>query len=335
MAMEKTARKIIVVAYALLFLAAVALMFVGRYKISANDFLSLLKGEQSKEALAAAHVLFVVRLPRLLGAVLVGSALSVSGAAYQGIFKNPMVSPSLLGVSSGAGFGAALAIVFKLSGTWVQLFAFAFGIAAVSIVYFTSSLVSKGNNKTLTIVLVGVVVSSLFASLISLVKYVGDPLDDLPAITFWLMGSLSSVMMDDVLPSAVPILIGIIGLIVIKWRINIMSLSEEEAISLGLATNKVRFLAIACATLATAGSVSMSGNIGWAGLVIPHIARMFVGNDYKYVIPVSIAGGGLYMLIIDMLSRSMFAAEIPLGILTAVIGTPMFLYIMVKRKKFI
>jgi iron complex transport system permease protein len=267
--------------------------------------------------------------------VLVGSALSVSGAAYQGIFKNPMVSPSLLGVSSGAGFGAALSIVLKLSGTWTQLFAFAFGIAAVSIVYFTSSLVSKGNNKTLTIVLVGVVVSSLFASLISLIKYVGDPLDDLPAITFWLMGSLSSVMMADVWPSAIPILIGIIGLMVIKWRINIMSLSEEEAMSLGLATNKVRFLAIACATLATAGSVSLSGNIGWVGLVIPHIMRMFVGNDYKYVIPASIAGGGLYILIIDMLSRSLFAVEIPLGILTAVIGTPMFLYIMVKRKKFI
>jgi iron complex transport system permease protein len=142
-------------------------------------------------------------------------------------------------------------------------------------------------------------------------------------------------MMADVWPSAIPILIGIIGLMVIKWRINIMSLSEEEAMSLGLATNKVRFLAIACATLATAGSVSLSGNIGWVGLVIPHIMRMFVGNDYKYVIPASIAGGGLYILIIDMLSRSLFAVEIPLGILTAVIGTPMFLYIMVKRKKFI
>jgi iron complex transport system permease protein len=335
MAREKAAGKIILISYLLLFLAAAALIFVGRYRIDANDLLSLLKGKATKDALAAAHVLLVVRLPRLLSAVLVGSALSVSGAAYQGIFKNPMVSPSLLGVSSGAGFGAALSIVLKLSGTWTQLFAFAFGIAAVSIVYFTSSLVSKGNNKTLTIVLVGVVVSSLFASLISLIKYVGDPLDDLPAITFWLMGSLSSVMMADVWPSAIPILIGIIGLMVIKWRINIMSLSEEEAMSLGLATNKVRFLAIACATLATAGSVSLSGNIGWVGLVIPHIMRMFVGNDYKYVIPASIAGGGLYILIIDMLSRSLFAVEIPLGILTAVIGTPMFLYIMVKRKKFI
>ena len=276
---------------------------------------------------------FVVRLPRLMAAVLVGSALAVSGAAYQGIFKNPMVSPSLLGVSSGAGFGAALAIILKLSGTWIQIFAFGFGIAAVSVVYFTSTLVAKGNNKTLTIVLVGVVVSSLFTSLISLLKYVGDPLDDLPAITFWLMGSLSSVMMDDILPAAVPVLIGITGLVIIKWRINIMSLSEEEAMSLGLATNKIRFFAIACATLATAGSVSLSGSIGWVGLVIPHIMRMFVGNDYKYVIPASIAGGGLYMLVIDVLSRSMFAAEIPLGILTAVIGTPMFLYIMVRRKK--
>ncbi len=335
MAREKAAVKTIIVAYVLLFLAAAAMMFVGRYKIELYDLLNLLRGETTKETASAAHILLVVRLPRLIAAMLVGSALAVSGAAYQGIFKNPMVSPSLLGVSSGAGFGAALAIIFRLSGTWIQIFSFAFGIAAVLIVYITSSIVAKGNNKTLTIVLVGVVVSSLFISLISLLKYVGDPQDDLPTITFWLMGSLSSVLMDDIIPAAIPIVIGILGLVVIKWRINIMSLSDEEAMSLGLATNKIRFLAIACATLATAGSVSLSGNIGWVGLVIPHIMRMFVGNDYKYVIPASIAGGGLYLLVIDMLSRSIFAAEIPLGILTAVIGTPMFLYIMVKRKKYI
>jgi iron complex transport system permease protein len=249
------------------------------------------------------------------------------------MFRNPMVSPSLLGVSSGAAFGAALGILLKLSFIGVQGFAFIFGLLVVIIVYVISFLLAKKADMTLTLILTGTVISSLFTSLLSLLKFVADPYDDLPAITFWLMGSLSNVTMNEVKMGSIIIVFGIAVLYSIKWKINILSFGEKEALSLGLDANKMRGIIVFFSTLITAAAVSISGLIGWVGLVIPHLARMLVGPNYKYLFPASVLLGGIYMLAIDDLSRTLFAVEIPLGILTSIIGTPFFIYLLAKGKK--
>ena len=317
----------------LLFSLCISLL-IGRYQIDIKDILSLFNKSAGEDTSALIqNILINIRLPRVLAAVFVGSALAVAGAAYQGIFKNPMVSPSLLGVSSGAGFGAALGIILHLSSAGVQIFSFIFGVFAVFIVYQIGNIVAKNNNKTLALVLLGIAVSTLFSALISLLKYIGDPLNDLPSITFWLMGSLSNIRLHDIILLSIPFSLGTLGLWIIKWRLNIMSFSDEEALTMGLSINKIRLIVISCATLLTASAVSISGMIGWIGLVVPHAVRLWVGNDYKYVIPASIAAGGIYLLFIDGLSRTLTTTEIPLGILTAVIGTPVFVMIMLKKKK--
>jgi iron complex transport system permease protein len=273
-------------------------------------------------------VLFNIRLPRILAALLVGAALSTAGVSFQGIFRNPLVSPDILGVGAGAGFGACLAILLWNNYLLIQLTAFSFGLLAM---FFAISMgkVSNGTG-TLVFVLSGIVVSSIFTALTSLVKYVADPYDQLPAIIFWLMGSLATVRYGDLLWILFPMFIGSLVLFLLRWRINILSLGDEEAKALGMNVEKMRLIIIVCATLITSAAVSISGVIGWVGLVVPHISRMIVGPNYSRLLPMSTVIGASFMLLVDDLSRTVTATEIPLGILTSLVGAPLFAY-LIKR----
>ncbi|AKB59555.1 Vitamin B12 ABC transporter, permease component BtuC [Methanosarcina barkeri 227] len=275
-------------------------------------------------------VLFNVRLPRILAALLVGAALSIAGASFQGIFRNPLVSPYILGVGSGAGFGACLAILLWNNYLMIQLTAFAFGLLAMFIA-ISMGKVSKGTG-TLVFVLSGIIVSSIFTALTSLAKYVADPYDQLPEIVFWLMGSLASVRYGDLLYILLPIFIGTLVLFLFRWRINILSLGDEEAKALGTDVEKTRLVIIVCATLVTSAAVSISGVIGWVGLVVPHISRMIVGPNYSRLLPMSMIIGASFMLVVDDLSRTIVATEIPLGILTSLVGAPVFAYLIKKGR---
>jgi iron complex transport system permease protein len=275
-------------------------------------------------------ILFQIRLPRIIAAVIVGAALSMAGAAYQGLFKNPLVSPDILGVSSGAGFGAALAILFSTAAWMTQVSAFIGGILAVLTSYFLSRLYKTG--QILVLVLSGVIVSAFFGALLSVTKYVADPYEKLPTIIFWLMGSLSSVRYNDILSILPTLIFGGGVLILIRWRINLLSLSQDEAKTLGIDLKKITRIIIICATLLTAASVCISGIVGWVGLVIPHLGRMITGPDYRKLLPFTIVMGASYLLIMDDLSRTIIATEIPLGILTALLGAPFFAYLLWRRK---
>ncbi|OBR90751.1 putative ABC transporter permease protein [Clostridium ragsdalei P11] len=310
---------------------------IGRYPISVSQFfnviLSNVSGMGNSKYETISTVLFNVRIPRILSALLVGAGLAIAGSAYQGLFKNPMVSPDILGASSGAGFGAAFGILLSFNSFGVQISAFLFGLAAVSITYLISLIIGRGNNATLVLVLTGMVVSALFSSFISITKYVADPYDKLPAITFYLMGGLSSVTMKDIKILSVPFIIGIIPLILLRWKLNVLSFGDEESKSLGVDTSKLRIVIILCSTLITAGAVSISGIIGWIGLVIPHIARMFVGPNFKALLPASLLIGGTFLLLVDDIARCAFSMEIPLGILTSLIGAPFFIYLLIKGRR--
>jgi len=321
---------LLVILIALFFLS----FLLGRYPISplmvGKVFISRIMPISHTWPSTVETVIFLIRLPRIVAAMLVGAGLSVSGASFQGTFKNPLVSPYILGVSAGAGFGAALAILLSESLLTIQASAFVFGILAALL----SLIVGKAHKSTstLTLVLGGIIVGALFSALLSLIKYVADPYDKLPAIVFWLMGSLSSVSNKDLFVVAPTIVSGTFVLLLIRWRINIISMGDEEAQALGVNPKKLRTIIIICATLITAASVCISGIIGWVGLVIPHIARMLVGPDYKKLLPVSGLIGAAYLLLIDDLARTLTVAEIPLGIITAIVGAPIFAYILRKRK---
>lgn len=275
-------------------------------------------------------VIFKVRLPRIISAILVGASLAVSGVTYQGMFRNPLVSPDILGVSAGAGFGAALGIFFSMHVLGIQLMSFAMGLLAVFLTYFLSS--KARHDPTISLVLVGVLVGIIFTSGTSMLKYLADPYDKLPTITFWLMGSLSSITSEDVGLVLLPIIIGIIPLYLVRWRLNVLSLEEEEAKSLGLDTKKLRIAVILCSTLITSAAVSISGMIGWVGLIVPHIARMIVGPNYEDLLLASIILGSTYLLLVDDIARMLTSVEIPLGILTSSIGAPFFLYLLLFKR---
>ena len=266
---------------------------------------------------AEAAIVLNVRLPRILAAALIGAALSVAGVSYQGMFRNPMVSPDLLGASTGAGFGAALALLLSMNYFAVTLSAFLFGLAAVMLAYLISR--RSRMDITLSMVLAGMMISSLFTSGTSLIKLLADTESQLPAITYWLMGSLTSVRGRDVRFAALPVL---------RWRINLLTLSEAEARSMGVDTRRLRLTVIFCATLMTAASVSISGMIGWVGLVIPHFCRMIFGYDYRRLLPASALLGGAFLMLVDNLARTIATSEIPLGILTSFVGAPVFLYLI-------
>lgn len=310
---------------------------LGRYAISIPEILDIfyakLFGLKSTWPETVETVIFNVRIPRIVAAMLVGASLSVSGATYQGLFKNPMVSPDILGASAGAGFGAAIAILMSYGTVGVQISSFMFGIGAVGLTYLISTVISKGNSSTLALVLTGMVISTLFSSLISIVKYVADPESKLPAITFWLMGGLSSIRTVDVKAVLIPMLISLIPLLLLRWKLNVLSFGDEEAKALGLDTTRLRLIVIICSTLLTASAVSICGMIGWIGLIIPHLARMLVGPNYKVLLPASFLMGSAFLLLVDDIARSAFAIEIPLGILTSLFGAPLFLYLLMKGKR--
>lgn len=328
--------KITVMALALIVVCFFSLV-VGSYHIAPDMVMAILwaKVFHLREAWPAdvELVLMKVRLPRVIAAVLVGAALSASGAAYQGLFRNPMVSPGLLGVSAGASFGAALGILFSMDTFGIQVAAFLFGLLAVTITYLISTWLTKQTDPLLVMVLAGIIVSMLFSSFVSLVKYVADPYSKLPTIAYWLMGSLASVRVSDVVTVFFPIVVGLVVLMTVRWRLNVMSFGEEEAKSLGIHTGRLRMLVIICATLMTAAAVSISGVISLVGLVVPHFARLLVGANYNTMMPSSMIMGGLYLLLVDDLARTMFTVEIPLGIITAIIGTPFFLYLLVNGRR--
>ncbi len=279
------------------------------------------------------YALFMnTRLPRILLALMIGACLSAAGAAFQGTFQNPLVSPDILGASQGAAFGAALAILTVGGALATSTFAFVFSMVTVFIVLVISNH-AKGN-RVLVVVLAGVMVSSLFQSGVSFCKLVADPADDLPAITYWLMGSLSGVTsLAEVGRAAVPMFVGMAVLFAMRWRINILTMGDDEASTMGINAKRTRYVVLLAATLVTAASVSVSGIIGFVGLVVPHLARMIVGSDYRKLIPASALLGASFLLIVDDVARLATAAEIPIGILTAFIGVPFFLYLITRKKK--
>ncbi len=312
-------------------------LFLGRYAISMQTVIQIIITKIFPSIKFAPNwptmtetVIFQIRIPRALLAALVGAALSVSGAAFQGMFRNPLVSPDILGVSSAASFGAALAILLSGNRGMIQAFALGFGIIGMIVTYSISRIYKT--TPVIMLVLSGVVTSAFFSALVSLTKYLADPYEKLPAITFWLMGSLNSASIKNVITALPGIICGMVGLLLVRWRINILAMGDEEARSLGIKTESLKAFIILCATIMTASAVSVSGMIGWVGLVIPHIGRMLVGPDHRVLIPACISIGATYLLIIDVLARASVSIEIPLGILTALIGAPFFAYLIRKTK---
>lgn len=302
---------------------------LGRYPISPIDVINTILCPifpQLEVSPTITTIVFEIRLPRILAAIVVGAALAMAGAAFQSIFKNPIVSPDLLGVSNGAGFGAALAILISGAGVVTQMFAFAFGIISVSVTYLISRAYKAGG--ILILVLSGVAISAFFSALISTIKFIADPDDKLPEIVYWLMGSLASITIDQLIMIIIPIIVGTIILLTLRWHMNLLAMGDEEAQSLGLNPTRLRLLIIAGCTLLTSAAVSVSGIIGWMGLIIPHMARMIVGPDNKILIPASLSFGASFLLLIDNISRAIISIEIPIGILTAIIGVPIFLYLL-------
>ncbi|EPE9888265.1 ABC transporter permease [Yersinia ruckeri] len=272
------------------------------------------------------RVVEYIRLPRMLIALLTGAGLSVAGAALQGIFRNPLVGPQMVGVSSGAALGGALGIVLFSSLLVVSGLAFIGGFGAILLVYFLSR--SGGSTSILMLILAGVVISAFFAALISLVTYFADPNNTLPAIVFWLMGSFATVTYTKLALATLPVFCGLLLLYALRFRINVLSLGDENAAALGVPVEKVRWLVLICVALITSATVAVAGTIGWVGLVVPHIARMLVGPDHRQLIPASALVGAIYMVTIDTLARTASSAEIPLGIITALIGAPVFIWLL-------
>ncbi len=330
-----------ILVYSLLPVLIFISLFVGRYDVAPSHVLQLLvapivnlfPGElvpfTPTWTPAEESVVYQIRLPRVIAAVLVGAGLSIAGAAYQGLFKNPLVSPDILGVSAGAGFGAALAILLSWNMAMVQLSAFGFAIFAVTITFLLSRFYRS--SPALVLVLSGIIVSAFFTALISLTKYVADPYEKLPAITFWLMGSLAAVRYSD-LAMVVPLfLAATFVLLLVRWRINLLAVGDDEARALGIDTKRMAQVIVLCSTLITASAVCIAGVIGWVGLVVPHLGRMLVGPDYTRLLPACLLLGACYMLVIDDLARLLINAEIPLGILTAIVGAPFFAYLLSRR----
>ena len=315
---------------ALLFSMLIA-MGVGRYSISLGQIINTLlpRSLSQIETDQNVHtVIYTIRLPRVLMAALAGSGLAVAGAAFQSLFSNPLATPDTLGVATGASFGATLGIMLGFGSFGIQTCAFMLGIACVVLVYFISRI--KGQSSMIMIILAGMVISSLFEAMVSLIKYTADPQDQLPQITFWLMGSMSGVGFDDLLLGCPFILAGIVIIFMLRWKMNTLSLHEDEARSLGVNVNFIRLWVIIAATMITAAVVSICGKVGWVGLLIPHISRMIFGNNNKRVIPASIGLGAVFMVIIDTVARSATSTEIPISILTAVIGAPFFIILLRK-----
>jgi iron complex transport system permease protein len=321
----------------LILIAGLLLAFTaGRFPVSVGDLLESVGGRLTGHAPGVApaveNVIWQVRGPRIVAACLVGAALAVAGAAFQGLFRNPLVSPDILGASSGAALGAVLGIYLSLGVLMIQVMAFAGGLLAVAAVYAVGAAV-RARDPVLVLVLAGVVIGSLLGAGVGLIKYVADPYNQLPAMTFWMLGSLAAIGPSDLVPLFGPVALGTLVLLALRWRMDVMSLADEEARALGAPTGLLRITIVAAATLVTSASVASAGVIGWVGLVVPHIARSLVGPDFGRLIPASALIGGGFLLLIDTLTRTVAAVEIPLGILTALVGTPFFIWLLTSVAK--
>lgn len=317
-----------------LFFVIIFALSTGRYTISFLDTIKILLSRiapiDNTWGPTAEGVIFNLRLPRLFGAILIGSAFAISGASYQAVFKNPLVSPDLLGVSSGATVGAALAIIFGGDKLIIQIGAYLGGIIAVVLATTIPKLLK--NNSIMLLVLSGIIVSGLMSSIIGIIKFLADPEDQLAAIVYWQMGSLAKIHMPDIYAISPVIAITSIILIAVRWRINILTLGDREAQLLGVNVTLLRAIVVICATMLTASAVSISGTIGWLGLVIPHLARLLVGPDNTKVFPISIILGAIFLIIVDTLARVLTPAELPLTILTGLIGAPFYFWLLARQR---
>lgn len=306
---------------------------LGKYPISPTELFSVIWGHitgvEQEWSSDTELVMIKIRLPRILAGALIGAGLATAGAAYQGLFRNPMVSPDVLGASAGAGFGAATSLSLGLGFGLVAINAFIFGLIAVGIAYFVSLRVKQ--NPTLGMVLAGIMIGSLFSSGTSYLKLIADPDSELPAITYWLMGGISSIRIAELIYASIPIIFGMIILFILRWKINLLSIGEDEARSMGVNTKIIRILIVISATLITAACVSISGMIGWVGLVIPHFARMAVGEDYRIMLPTAMLMGASFLMVVDDCARLLASLEIPIGILTSFVGAPFFLYLIIEK----
>ena len=309
---------------------------VGRFAVTPAEVLAVLWSKLTgvPHGLPASidTVVLSVRGPRIAAAILVGAALAAAGAAYQGLFRNPLVSPDILGVSTGAALGAVIGIYLSLGVVAIQMLAFVVGLGAVVVVYAVGAALRR-HDPVLVLVLAGIVIGTLLGSCVSLLKYLADPYNQLPAITFWLLGSLASVTLGDVAGVAPSVVLGLLPLVLLRWRMNVMTLGEDEARALGVDTRRLRLAVVAAATLMTAGVVSISGVVGWIGLLVPHLARFLVGPDFRRLLPASILLGAGYLLAVDTLARTVARIEIPLGVLTAFIGAPFFIWVLAASRR--
>lgn len=312
------------------FLAALICLGIGRYSMSVSETVTTLfsRFTNAKVDNTAYTVIFNVRLPRIILAAVVGAGLSCAGAAFQGLFSNPLATPDTLGVASGASFGAVLAMLIGGNMIGIQGMALIFGLISCLITFLIGR--SSRRGSIVMIVLAGLVVSSVFEALVSLMKYVADPQDELPVITYWLMGSMSRANYKNLVMGIPFIVIGIIIIFALRWRLNILSFNEDEARSLGVNVKILRVAFILASSMITASCVSMCGQVGWVGLLVPHISRMMRGNNNCKVIPVSISLGAFFMIVMDTFARSATASEIPISILTAIIGAPVFIVLLKK-----
>jgi iron complex transport system permease protein len=307
-----------------------ASLFVGRFAVSPIDVARILFAQILPIApdwpKSVETIVLQIRLPRAIMAMCVGAGLSISGAAYQGMFRNPLVSTDILGVTAASGFGAAVALLLSANALGLQLTAFAFGLAGVALTYRLARIYQT--TPVLMLVLSGVVVAAFFSALLSGAKYVADPESRLPAITYWLLGSLNAASIKGLAMALPPIILGSLGLLLVRWKLNVLAMGDEEARSLGVETESLKGIVILCTTLITAAAVSVCGIVGWVGLVIPHVGRMLVGPDHRFLLPATLSIGASYLLFIDDIARTATAGEIPLGILTAIIGAPFFAYLL-------
>ncbi|MFN2340392.1 MAG: FecCD family ABC transporter permease [Halanaerobium sp.] len=330
------AHKIIITGLLLIALILIS-MLIGNYELALSDLALILSDFFSGELEKIFNnpdwsVLYYIRLPRILTVVLVGSALSISGAAYQNIFRNPLVSPDILGVSAGAGLGVALGLLYSSGSIFeVYLIAFITGTAAVALTYWLSQL--AGGKNTMFMVLAGIVVSSLANALISLLKYLADPMQNLPGIVFYLMGGFSRSGWQEFYLLLPVVIISLTVILLLRWQLNIFSLGEKEAAALGVDTEKIKLIVIVFSTIMVAAATAAAGQVSWIGLVIPHIARFIVGSKYKYYLPASALLGGFSLLLMDNLARTISGAEIPISIITALIGAPFFAYLLITKKE--
>jgi len=327
-------KKLFIAILFLFFLVIIFALSTGRYFISFSDtikilFSNILPIEKTWDD-TAEGVIYNLRFPRLLGAILIGSAFAISGAGYQAVFKNPLVSPDLLGVSSGATVGAALVIILGGGKMTIQFGAFLGGVLAVILATTIPRLLK--NNTMMVLVLSGIIVSGLMSSIIGVIKFLADPEDQLAAIVYWQMGSLAKIHMSDIYGISPIIVFTSLILLAIRWRVNILTLGDKEAKLLGVNVSFLRIIIIFCATLLTASAVSVSGTIGWLGLIIPHLARLLVGPDNTKVFPVAIMLGAIFLIVVDTLARILTPAELPLTILTGLIGAPFYFWLLARQR---